>query len=34
MVISNQIRSRSVNEGMQMESITISNWLKKIKRMK
>lgn len=34
MVISNQIRSRSVNEGMRMESITIGNWLKKIKRMK
>jgi hypothetical protein len=34
MVISNQVRSRSVNEGMRMESITISNWLKKIKKLK
>lgn len=30
MQISNGIRSRSVNEGMQMESMTISDWLKHI----
>ena len=29
--ISNQIRSRMVNEGMLMEAITIDDWLKKIK---
>lgn len=31
--ISNQIRSRMVNEGMLMEAITIDDWLKKIKRI-
>ena len=30
MVISNQVRSRSVMEGMRMEAITIDNWLKHI----
>lgn len=30
MMISNNIRSRSVNEGMQMEAITIDAWLKHI----
>ena len=30
MVISNQVRSRSVMEGMQMEAVTIDAWLKKI----
>ncbi|MBQ6501197.1 MAG: glycosyltransferase family 2 protein [Mogibacterium sp.] len=34
MNISNQVRSRSINEGMQMEAITIDNWLKKIKKMR
>lgn len=34
MVISNQIRSRSINEGMQMEAITIGNWLKHIKSLR
>ena len=33
MVISNQIRSRSINEGMQMEAVTISGWLKHIKEL-
>lgn len=31
MQISNGVRSRSVNEGMLMEAITIDDWLKKIK---
>lgn len=31
--ISNQIRSRMVNEGMLMEAITIDDWLKKIRRI-
>ena len=34
MQISNNVRSRSVNEGMQMESITIDDWLKHINKMK
>ena len=34
MVISNQVRSRSIGEGMQMEAITIDNWLKHIKKLK
>lgn len=33
MVISNQVRSRSVMEGMMMEAITIDNWLKHIERL-
>lgn len=33
MVISNQVRSRSVMEGMRMEAITIDNWLLHIKNM-
>lgn len=33
MMISNQVRSRSVMEGMRMEAITIDNWLKYIKEM-
>ena len=33
MMISNQVRSRSVMEGMRMEAITIDNWLKHIKEM-
>lgn len=34
MMISNQVRSRSIMEGMQMEAITIDAWLKKICKMK
>lgn len=34
MVISNQVRSRSVMEGMRMEAITIDDWLKHIERLK
>ena len=34
MVISNQVRSRSVAEGMRMEAITIDNWLKHVKKLK
>lgn len=34
MVISNQVRSRSVQEGMRMEAITIDDWLKHIEKMK
>lgn len=30
MQISNQIRSRSINEGMQMEAVTVEEWLKHI----
>lgn len=30
MVISNQVRSRSINEGMQMEAVTVEGWLKHI----
>ena len=33
MVISNQVRSRSIMEGMRMEAITIDNWLKHIKEL-
>ena len=33
MVISNQVRSRSVMEGMRMEAITIDGWLSHIERM-
>ena len=34
MFISNQVRSRSIGEGMQMEAVTIDQWLKHIKSMK
>lgn len=34
MYISNGVRSRSVDEGMQMETITIDRWLKKIEKEK
>ena len=33
MQISNGIRQRSVNEGMQMERITIDRWLKKVEKL-
>ena len=33
MAISNGVRSRSVQEGMPMESITINDWLKHISEM-
>lgn len=33
MVISNQVRSRSIGEGMQMEAVTIDGWLKHIKTL-
>lgn len=33
MVISNQVRSRSIMEGMQMEAITIDGWLKHVEKM-
>ena len=33
MQISNQVRSRSVMEGMRMEAITIDQWLKHIKEL-
>lgn len=33
MMISNQVRSRSVMEGMQMEAMTIDTWLKHIERL-
>ena len=33
MVISNQVRSRSIMEGMRMEAITIDAWLKHIKNL-
>ena len=33
MQISNGIRQRSVNEGMQMETITIDKWLKKVEKL-
>ena len=33
MMISNQVRSRSVMEGMRMEAVTIDTWLKHIKEM-
>ena len=31
MIISNQVRSRSITEGMQMEAVTIDGWLKHVK---
>lgn len=34
MFISNQIRSRSIGEGMQMEAVTIGAWLKHIRELK
>ena len=34
MQISNQIRGRSINEGMQMEAVTIDGWLKHVKKLK
>lgn len=34
MMISNGVRTRSVNEGMPMETITIDSWLKHISRIK
>lgn len=34
MMISNQVRSRSVMEGMRMEAITIDQWLKHVKKIK
>ena len=34
MQISNQVRARSVTEGMRMEAITIDGWLKKVLRMR
>ena len=34
MQISNQVRGRSINEGMQMEAITVDGWLKHIRKMK
>lgn len=34
MIISNQVRSRSVMEGMRMEAITIDGWLSHIESMK
>ena len=34
MVISNQIRTRSVMEGMQMEAVTIDDWLKHVGKIK
>ena len=33
MVISNQVRSRSIMEGMRMEAVTIDQWLRHIKSM-
>lgn len=33
MMISNQVRSRSVMEGMRMEAITIDQWLKHVKKI-
>jgi hypothetical protein len=33
MLISNQVRSRSVTEGMQMEALTIDDWLSHIKEL-
>ena len=33
MIISNQVRSRSVMEGMRMEAITIDDWLKHIETL-
>lgn len=34
MVISNQIRGRSINEGMQMEAVTVDGWLKHIEEIR
>ena len=34
MAISNQIRQRTINEGMMMEAITLEDWLKKIQKLK
>ena len=34
MIISNQVRSRTIMEGMRMEAITIDDWLKHIKKIK
>lgn len=34
MIISNGIRSRSVNEGMPMESVTMDDWLKHVEKIK
>ena len=34
MAISNQVRNRSVMEGMRMETVTIDDWLKKVQRMR
>lgn len=34
MMISNNVRSRSVQEGMRMEAITIDDWLKHIEKLK
>ena len=34
MIISNGIRSRSVGEGMPMESVTMDDWLKHVERIK
>lgn len=33
MVISNQVRSRSINEGMQMEAVTVDGWLSHIRKL-
>lgn len=34
MIISNQVRNRSVMEGMRMEAVTIDGWLKHIEKLK
>lgn len=34
MQISNQVRGRSINEGMQMEAVTVDGWLKHIKKIR
>ena len=34
MIISNQVRSRSVMEGMRMEAVTIDDWLHNVEEMK
>ena len=34
MMISNGVRSRSVGEGMMMESITMDDWLKHVEKIK
>ena len=33
MQISNGVRTRSINEGMQMEALTVNEWLRKIEKM-